>query len=231
MGDVPGACGMHIHEGTSCEAAGGHFFAGDADPWAAVAYKTQASADGTVVKAGTTLAENAGRVVLIHDSNGTRVACAPLMADVEQRSAAVFVTDFSSYPGYAGGLAVQGVVSIMQVGLGAISGQVLEFSLKGADPLCGQGTFLKAGACGIHVQEGTNCSSAGGHYFAKEFADADPWATVRYIVSEQGTVIGAVTPKVVTGKTNAEVLGRTVVVHDHAGERIACGVIVSSPLV
>jgi len=76
---VANACGIHIHEGTTCEDAsiGGHYFATGSDPWLGLGYsarggKAQGSVQANIGLGGDIL----GRAIVVHDSTGARVACA-----------------------------------------------------------------------------------------------------------------------------------------------------------
>mmetsp|Transcript_21871 Transcript_21871/g.75218 ORF Transcript_21871/g.75218 Transcript_21871/m.75218 type:complete len:466 (-) Transcript_21871:442-1839(-) len=222
------ACGVHIHSGTSCEVdQGGHFHSGTTDPWATVTYTTEASAKNVLVKAGKTLVQNTGRAFVVHDSAGARIACALLKDDATDTNGALYVNALSKYPGYIGALVVAGNVVIEQVGSGAGVAQVLTFSLSGADVQCGVAKLEKPNACGIHVHEGTDCSSAGGHYYAKDLVSSDPWSPIVYFSDTNGSVASTISVEIGTGKPNTDMLNRTVVVHDLQGERVACGVIMS----
>lgn len=91
-------CGVHIHEGTSCDRAaliGGHFYKNSAvesvtDPWANVRYfsdtdgvsTSRAMGDGMNTKtillrggSGYGAEENVGQAVVVHDANGGRIGC------------------------------------------------------------------------------------------------------------------------------------------------------------
>lgn len=77
-----GKCGIHIHEGVSCAlAAGPHFWnktiIGTVDPWNEVHYKGAggASAGSHVLYTGLYMNEVVGRVVVVHDSTATKIAC------------------------------------------------------------------------------------------------------------------------------------------------------------
>jgi len=92
---VGNACGIHIHEGKSCDdasAVGGHYYDSasiSSDPWAPLGYNSRSgSARGSVnAQIGETFGERAvdiaGRAVVVHDSTGGRVACALLPSKLE----------------------------------------------------------------------------------------------------------------------------------------------------
>lgn len=110
---VKNACGIHIHVGKDCADAssiGGHFWnksATASDPWQSVTYSTnglQAASEKSpvFVMTGLTDEEVEGRVVVVHDATGARIACSPLSKSVAK--------NFVAYPGYEGSLQVAGTV-------------------------------------------------------------------------------------------------------------------------
>jgi hypothetical protein len=98
IGTAPNSCGLHIHEGMSCNTnslVGGHWFNNHtvmSDPWAYTPYTarkcsevctmdtmgTTASGSLTVVY-GNDYASTISRVLVVHDYMGVRIGCAPLM--------------------------------------------------------------------------------------------------------------------------------------------------------
>jgi len=209
------------------------------DPWASIRYTVAQDAETTTsgqnvrVATGKTLADVKGRTMVVHDVTGARVACSLLTAE-SSRNAALVVESFTPYPGYTGDLATVGTVDLEQIGTGTNASQALAFSLTGADPSCGTDDVSGvANACGIHVHEGSDCSNAstiGGHYYDLEaYPSEDPWKPIVY--SAPGGNTTGVTTRIVTGVTNADVVNRTLIVHDVTGARIACGQIVNAPSV
>lgn len=84
---VPNACGVHVHSGTSCSTASGHYWNSSvvaADPWATVPYLITPSmtmtGSGVLVVTGIPNTGLSDRVVVVHDSTGRRIACSPLIA-------------------------------------------------------------------------------------------------------------------------------------------------------
>ena len=80
--------GIHIHDGTSCESCSattpncGHYFDSatvSVDPWGASTYTSDAdghaAADGPTILTGLDAAVIEGKIVVVHNSNGTRIAC------------------------------------------------------------------------------------------------------------------------------------------------------------
>ena len=67
-----------------------------------------------------------------------------------------------------------------------LSGQAITWTLAGADAACPTGS---GNVCGIHIHTGTSCddaSAVGGHLFADDLMDADPWTAVRYSADGAG---------------------------------------------
>jgi len=233
---VTNACGIHIHEGTSCEDAGDHYWSSNFtadDPWATIRYTVPSSGANMTggqnarVVTGTSLSDMVGRAVVVHDSAGSRIACGLLNRSAFTSGKQLTVSSFTKYPVYEGDLVVAGVVSIDLIGTGVEASQVLTFNLTGVDPTCGATDISGvANACGIHVHVGGACGSAntiGGHYYNQEAIASDPWKPITY-TAPSGEASG-ITVKVVTGVTSEDVAGRTMIVHDASGARIACGAI------
>merc|ERR1712048_730100 len=109
---VANACGIHIHEGMTCDDAdsvGGHYYATDSDPWGVLGYNTKygGRAYGSVKAAIGQGEDIAGRAIVVHDSTGGRVACALAPAKLEVKRG----VPLGPYPGYAGDLTVTGEVN------------------------------------------------------------------------------------------------------------------------
>lgn len=218
----PNSCGIHIHEGTDCTSdALGHYWNKDeitADPWADVTYRDvgpEGSATVGLHSVTTALYESDidGHVFIVHDYQGTRIACAVLGNSVligagggaspEQNvlaSAPVEFVQYFNYPGPLDGSAVSGTISPMvEYGKGAGLGQAFAFTLWGVDPACKDGPDPSTpNSCGVHIHEGTDCTSdALGHYWNKALIADDPWADVHYVTYDMG------------GGCSAEVTGTT----------------------
>jgi len=242
-------CGVHIHVGTSCDSAGGHYFSSalDVDPWEPIVYVTgsvtstlrgsggnSGTSDqnvGVEVVTGLSAGDITGRVMVVHDVTGARVACCVLGLETGAGVAA-HVPSFVPYPDYTGSLKVTGSVGIVgSSGTDSSAKQTLAWDLAGLDTACtaGAADSIKNG-CGIHVHTGTSCdqaSAVGGHYYSEALAE-DPWLPVVYEAAADGKSKQGTGVPVVTGLSSADIIGRVMVVHRLAdGARIACGVIVS----
>lgn len=156
-----------------------------------------------------------GQVTVVLKSEG-----APTLASVV----------LGKYPGYDGALEVQGSVNISVVkkvvGL-AWSFTGLEQSCEAASQaLRKEMNSTKPNSCGLHIHEGMSCDShddVGGHYYHHAQYKEDPWATVVYVANKDGASVGSTT--VALGSHFRDIDGRALVVHDHTGGRVACGLL------
>merc|ERR1719221_638894 len=97
-------CGVHVHAGTSCsEDALGHYFSTGSDPWVPVTYTNAESGDATFshsrIATGHTFDEMDDKVIVVHDSNGARIACSTLS---RQAPVSLVADDFVKYFDYTG---------------------------------------------------------------------------------------------------------------------------------
>jgi len=226
---VANACGIHIHEGTSCYVgAGGHYWNNSLfqdDPWSIVTYRTwwgYAYENSEAVLTG--LDNNAvnGHTLIVHDVTGARVACGIIVPKKE------IVNAFVPYYSYTGPLNVSGTVLVEGQGVLANALQELHWRLDGVDPDCASGPGNASNSCGVHIHEGMDCvSNAGGHYWNKTAHSADPLATISYTAKKWWGKWYAkdYNVNVVTGLTNFDTLGHTLIVHDFTGARVACGIL------
>jgi hypothetical protein len=147
------------------------------------------------------------------------LAVLPMVAIADQAKAAdkLKVDDFVPYFSYEGDLAVKGKVNSE----GLTAGQKLSWDLAGMDPKCEGGPGDKPNSCGVHIHKGQSCKEdALGHYYA---TPEDPWKTITY-TSKNGKASGK-NVEVTTDLTNADVMGRTFIVHNFEGARVACGIL------
>jgi Cu/Zn superoxide dismutase len=228
---VSNACGIHIHEGMTCDDAdsvGGHYYDGDSiseDPWAPVTY--QASADGTS-KGKTQASIGAGqdingRAIVVHDKTGARVACALIEGKMEELVVGQGI-ELGPYPGYTGDLKVTGDVNAY---LAKSGNAYVTYNLKGLEDACKTTPEGVSNACGIHIHEGMTCDDAdavGGHYYDADSVEADPWSPVGYVTRFGGRADGSVKAAIGQGQ---DIAGRAIVVHDSTGGRVACALLPS----
>ncbi|CAE7488097.1 unnamed protein product [Symbiodinium natans] len=224
-------CGVHIHEGMTCsdaDAIGGHYWNKDAhseDPWKNVRYVIQGSMPSAVndimVTTGYGAEDINGRAVVVHDYDGARIGCAIIELPVVETPVEgddLYVFDFSPYPGSSSPYQPQGVVEVKST---EDDNTVLSWSLTGLDPGCSS-PCSQTNCCGIHIHEGTSCAEdAGPHHWNGH--DEDPWLSVKY--DSSGDPANVLSMEVHTHLTRSDVLGRTLVIHDKTGARIACGII------
>ena len=235
-GSAPDSCGLHVHRGTSCiDPAGRELYNlgwcpisgpcyGGGYPWE-VGYTADADGSATgylTVRSGFDSADMEGRPFIVHDFDGHRVGCALLSTASE--AAALSATAFVRYASYTGPLTPRGSVHGRRVG--GATDVAWQYNLVGLDPACTSGADPSVpNSCGVHVHEGRTCAGdAGGHFFTGAVT-MDPWASVAYTVASAALGNASAEVSVDTGGTMRELNGRSVVVHDHAGARIACAIL------
>ena len=85
---------------------------------------------------------------------------------------------------------------------------------------------ITAGAAGgVHIHAGTSCDDPQGHYWDSEGGTvADPWgAATMWTTDSKGQAKASF--QVSTGHGYSDNIGKVVVVHDSAGEKMACAVL------
>ena len=208
--------------GYTCDDAdgvGGHYYDNSgSDPWLNTQYTTDskgcATVDITVLDFSLDKSlPVAYRAVVAHlssDSGSARAACG--LAGKPDAA----VATMAAYPGYTPGIAVMGTVVVKDTN----DGITLTGTLGG----------LETGASGgIHIHTGVTCDDAslvGGHYFPG--MASDPWMSTVWSSDSMGSsTVDFTTPSFsLTGVD--PVANRVVVVHDSSGNRIACGVLLST---
>ena len=234
-GPAANSCGFHIHENPTCTAnAGGHYYTVATDPWTSVSYSPPtlgvvANNGGTMqgsftVTTGATESQLTGKSMIVHNYAGNRIACAILGTGAATDT--VFeASAFVPYFDYTGTLAVAGEISSI-----ASQGTTQTFSIAlfGVDTRCVPGPGTAANSCGVHIHP-TCTANAGGHYYTGAVT-TDPWTNINYATGQAaatpangGTMVG--TYSVNTGATSAQIAGKSFLVHDYDGNRIACGII------
>jgi len=243
-------CGIHIYEGTSCdEDALDQYWNKNKvseNPWEAVQYDVQnyagseARSQSTAInKIVTGTADVMGKVVVVHDATapGRRIACA-LIVEAEPEServkvGSVVVADAwkKYFDNNKTNFTVTGSVSIMQFEsrIGNTPGQELTWDLNGLDPACNTNQSNQqsnhSNRCAIAIHAGTSCDEdAKGHYWPKDKVTENPWTSLRYDADDKGDSQVVVAKKIVTGTAN--IVGKTIIVHDSSGRRVACALIV-----
>jgi len=199
------------------------------DPWANVTYKSDSkgAANGvTSVDYGSTFNNTVGRAVIVHDQNGTRMACALIpnspnaMIMNSNASTVVTVSGFVPYPNTSA-YKVGGSV-VMKFVNNSVS---MDYHLQNTDAKCVKATGV-ANSCGLHIHVGKTCTNAteiAGHYYDNSTYAADPWLAAMYVSNNQGAANGAAS--VAYGYSFAQSAGRALIVHDQNGTRIACALI------
>jgi hypothetical protein len=220
--------------GTTCADAntiGGHYYGSDldTDPWKDVHYSTTSDSPHTVgdvdVETGLKYDDLMGHVMIVHNSEGGRVACGQLGFTTDSW----YAHKFRKYPDYGGYLKVGGAISVAYVKKNT---QSLYWELAGVDPECASGPKSDVpNSCGIHIHVGTTCTDKdkiGGHYYE---GNSDPWKVVSYTADVVGTKVYAWDQdvEVDTGLLFPDTRGHAMVVHDSTGGRISCAMVRDAP--
>ncbi len=238
--------GWHVHVGRSCaaaEAVGAHYFDGLlADPWTVAnggpVYYTDAHGVATVDYNISDFSLHGtrpigGRAIVVHDPTSTRSGCGVASAASTAAAATPAIA-----PTTSASLTARATLAPYPGQLNELGGTILLEVAEGSASLYVRGLISglePAAEGGWHVHTGFTCDAAtlvGGHFFptggtdawlqTRWASDADGVAELREVVPGYGlTRDGAL--RGLGGPT--AVLGRTVVVHDASGARVACGVI------
>lgn len=255
LGNEANSCGVHIHAGATCQEAKGHFYnnAQTVDPWKSSQFSYKSSegnigsnGDGTAIvdleitsaQLGTALHKVAGLTLVIHDKSGARVGCGVLV------------------PSTGHVVRIQKSPTGTDTGVGPFGTLIVEDSINPkSEPANGQavkifgtvaGLQTSTGRSTMHVHEGFNVESPGGHYFGAPAHGSqrgyDGWIKMRYSTNDQGVahveayddaydVNYATNPRLpYTLEDTYPVVFRTVVLHDSSFNEVAIGQIGRSHL-
>ena len=222
------SCGVHIHKGTSCtEDAEGHYYDTSigSDPWGAGYYT--AHSDGTAevgfaLEAGTSSADITGKAVIVHDYNGGRIGCALLEMPMAAQVAAPFGKYFNAADDLSDKAKQMSGVQIYTTP----DSTAIDYMVMDVDPACAAGpdTTINPNSCGIHIHSGSSCDAdALGHYYDETSISSDPWGAGYYeAVVEGEDVYAAGSFSLKAGLDQANIEGKTLIVHNHAGGRTHC---------
>jgi hypothetical protein len=247
------AAGIHIHVGKSCadpnlQTSGLHFKedASGQNPWVDSHYTIEAGkAKGTIeVNSGYTFHDNEGRVVIVHNDQGHRIACSVLAVAYggvhihtgmscanagnvgghywkDTNSTDPWTSAYNSGKTTSNGVAT--VASGYQFTDNVGHAVVVHAAADGSRIGCG----VLGAAASLHVHTGASCldsNGVGGHYYDKKLVgDADPWTGIAFPVSDDGNAKGSF--EVATGYIYEENEGHAVVVHAQGGDLVGCGVL------
>eukprot|EP00929_Paragymnodinium_shiwhaense_P071721 TRINITY_DN3643_c0_g1_i10.p1 TRINITY_DN3643_c0_g1~~TRINITY_DN3643_c0_g1_i10.p1 ORF type:complete len:812 (+),score=110.94 TRINITY_DN3643_c0_g1_i10:298-2436(+) len=228
----PYSCGIQIHAGWDCQATGDKLWNGKddyhQDPWHIVRYHAHgrnAKAHYVKLKTGYSMKDVIFRTVVVYDSYGKPIACSKLLA------ATHLVTEHHivAYPPkpivcvhhpcvQPKPWDVSGDFDVTWYGDGKV---VVAWRLNGVDPRCSEGDLHLHGKyrCAVYVHEGTHCNNVGPTYWDKKLVK-DPWEDVKYLTNGRRMTTGS--RKVYTGYHLADTIGRTVVIYDYDGHKMAC---------
>jgi len=209
---VSNSCGLHFHAGTSCATGDevmGHYYDAatiSTDPWSAASYVGDSGR--IYVQYGYDYSATEGHTFVIHDVNGARIACELLLPQT-----LLHMNVGNSYPGSTS-ISPTGTVD-----MNFQRTQVTFYYSLSSD--CTPDAAV-ANSCGIHFHSGFSCDDAaliGGHLYDSETHSSDPWATVSY-----SSAVGNIA--IDYGYDFEETYGQLIVLHNSAGARLSCDVVV-----
>jgi Cu/Zn superoxide dismutase len=211
--------GIHVHSGYSCDSSatqGGHYYDTTqlVDPWTSTTWSSSSTgaASPEIMMSATTLTKNpftmSGKVVVVHDSTGARVACGQLVPQTG------FTAKMSAYPGATNDVDGTVYVSPSTTVLNAILIRAVMINLEPN----------VANTAGWHIHSGYTCADAagvGGHYMNSDGTDA--YAGTKYSTDAMGNAFVHDTVAGFTLDTFMPVFMRAVVFHAVDGSRVGCG--------
>jgi len=141
--------------------------------------------------------------------------------------------DFAKLPEYGGPLSVSGTCGpIVTTGVT----QTFSCELTGFDPRCSNGAGTSLYSCGIHMHSGQTCDAGAGPHFYVGIIDEDPWVNVAWdgdtkdgkAIFTASVTTGGNCRRVSSSNPNGMV-GRTFIIHNYDGDRVACAPIEEVP--
>ena len=212
-------CGARVHSGTSCAdvaSQGNHYLNVDGtDAWAGMKMKllhTDATVNRSTYTLGITKGNAAvlGKVVVVHNDNGARIACGVLGAAMT--STRKFHANLAAETTALGGVEVYTSTSAASLSL------VITLS---------SGVECTSNDCSAHVSSGdacTNSTTQGGRLLnADDSTDAWAGTQMQYLHSDRAASTSTYTLDVARG--NVDISGKPVMVFTASGANVACGVL------
>eukprot|EP00240_Pyramimonas_obovata_P000189 CAMPEP_0118923250 /NCGR_PEP_ID=MMETSP1169-20130426/1843_1 /TAXON_ID=36882 /ORGANISM="Pyramimonas obovata, Strain CCMP722" /LENGTH=1616 /DNA_ID=CAMNT_0006864217 /DNA_START=148 /DNA_END=4998 /DNA_ORIENTATION=- len=213
--DSKTTAGLHIHQGTSCDAIGPVFFEGDSNPWIGVTYTTDAfgQASGLIdIDTQILYQDNTGHVFSVHDAEGESIACG-VLEPTENSLAALEPTLEGN--DYAFKRSIQGDVALTPVTTDTIGKNPiqLKWNFTGGIPnIVGH----------IHVHEFTSCENIQDQ--TPESIFGGNWEDATFETDSSGNSVGSLV--IDSGRSYGENIGRTINLHDANNTSVACGVFI-----
>jgi len=237
---VSNCCGFHIHSGESCDDSttqGGHLKnPDDTDPWAPIKINTD-DADSTeqtfaqIIDVAEDYDPFEGKVFIVHDVDGNRVSCGPLV----RVDTTAYKTNIARFSASTSDENITGSAEVKVGTFAALTCVSLDGYTNGA-------SCEDEGKCGVHVHSGTSCTdktTQGDHYPSDAAGDdklpklprEDPWHNnVLTKVSMDG-LNDFGWGVIMTGSDYTDVEGKAFVVHDSVeNDRASCGVLEAVPV-
>eukprot|EP00462_Mataza_sp_D1_P026171 CAMPEP_0175136820 /NCGR_PEP_ID=MMETSP0087-20121206/9483_1 /TAXON_ID=136419 /ORGANISM="Unknown Unknown, Strain D1" /LENGTH=1921 /DNA_ID=CAMNT_0016419609 /DNA_START=50 /DNA_END=5815 /DNA_ORIENTATION=+ len=210
--------GIHIHEGSTCETSGPHFWkpTTSPDPWGK--YKWSGNTGSVVIPdSGLRPAEGYDRTVVLHDSSGARWACGVIKA-TDSLADSAHRGSFAYIYGVGESSPVFGTVGVQRAACDTFT---FEVAIDG----------LPAGDYAVVVDTKTTCDTPASNNNPFYKTPDNPYLTSPTFKAEKGKPARAAV-QLTTGLTVNEVVGRAVHIHPAGqwGTRVACGIVGSTAL-
>jgi len=130
-----------------------------------------------------------------------------------------FVLHLTRYPTYNGQFYPQAHMAIVGRGAGPLAEQIFEWEMEDIDPMCSKGRDpTVAHSCGVLIHDHSVCQEANTN---SVMFDAGPYEAHRAGHNFWASSLKGKT--VVTGRSNHDLLGKAVTVHNRQGDFMACG--------
>jgi len=194
--------------------------AGSVDPWAIIRYaETDNVGNASFVfslNIGTGDIDN--KPFIIHSADGSRVACG-LLSEVQSGSGAnAMLAPLDSSDARAEVTVFTTADSVFGAGIASAFKEAITSTAA-----TWQVPWIHG--CGAHVHSGDSCANSttqGGHYFQ---GLVDPWVPVQY-TSTNG--IGGASFAFMIRSSATDIVGKPFILHNDAGGRVSCGILMAA---
>jgi hypothetical protein len=230
------SCRIMISNSLTCDTGLGSFWGGNIDqqftnPWldeAGLSRYTDGVSDSFTVKNCRYFEESVGRVLLIFDYTGKALACQTMTPEPFVNAPTIAVGDMAVVPGYSNPDVINNIdVGDIYISFLDDNSIQITYSNLFVDPSCNVGRACGCldTECAMQIYSATSCDDiVKGETF--DIANVDdepmnPWKAAYYYSSgSNGRSFN-----VKSDKSLDDVVGRTLVVHDRAGDPVLCTVL------
>jgi hypothetical protein len=230
------SCRLEVNDRSTCETRGGSLWAdrnsGFDNPWLTSTYTDGISDAFTVVNC-VYYEDTVGRALHIYDYDGKWMNCEVIFPDEYAEVPTIVVTDMQVLADYTEDTSVINNVNVGTIYMSFLDDQSIQFSYNNldVDPDCDSARACGciANECAIQIYEATSCANiVRGESFDNADADSslvNPWKAAYYFSSSNA----GRSFNVKTDKDFDDFAGRTLVIHDRAGNPVLCTVLENGP--